>query len=193
MHKTRYFILWLSAGLLASNSLVAFADDSGFNQVRQTLKTLLPADQSPELRDSAVAGIVEARVGSQVIYITRDGQHILNGPLIDTHNQQNLSEVRLEEHRASLSEQINQLNPVQYPSSDGRHTITVITDVDCPYCRQLHQDMNSYHAAGINVQYLMLPRLGKESESYRKTRHALCAEQPADAITLVMNLSLIHI
>ena len=65
--------------------------------------------------------------------------------------------------------------------------MTIVTDIDCPYCRRLHNDMEAYNAAGFDVSYVMLPRAGRDSGSYRKTVAAACGAPPEAAITAAMN------
>lgn len=160
---------------------------SEYAKAEATLEGLFPPDTHLDIRPSAVPDVLEVRSGLQVLYITTDGEFVFNGPLFAMDQKKNLSEVRLAEYRRELLDDVSALDTIEYPAPNGTQAITVITDIDCPYCRRLHQDMNSYHAAGIDISYVMLPRAGKGSESYQKTRHAMCAEQPAIAITSAMN------
>lgn len=51
---------------------------------------------------------------------------------------------------------------VIYPAEQERYTITVFTDVFCPYCRQLHQNLHQFTDKGITVRFVPFP-LTKES------------------------------
>lgn len=44
-----------------------------------------------------------------------------------------------------------------YPAENERYTITVFTDVFCPYCRKLHQNLNQFTDNGITVRYVPFP------------------------------------
>ena len=78
-------------------------------------------------------------------------------------------------------------NLFEYPAPDERAVVTVITDIDCPYCRRLHQQLADYHAVGISIRYLMMPRSGPGTASFEKASHAACAAEPAAALTLAMS------
>jgi thiol:disulfide interchange protein DsbC len=124
---------------------------------------------------------------SKVYFATHDGRYIFAGPIIDT--QQRLNIVTAQENQvrqaylSSLPEDIY----VSYPSSSPhKYTITVITDIDCPYCRKFHDYIPDFNQRGISVNYVMLPRAGVGSKSHEKTVAALCADNPANSITSAM-------
>ena len=63
----------------------------------------------------------------------------------------------------------------------------VFTDVDCAYCRLLHQDIRKYNEIGLDVHYLAYPRSGVQSATYDKMVHAWCANNPQRALTRLKN------
>ncbi len=95
--------------------------------------------------------------------------------LLDLETGTNLTEMRRDGLRSEklASNEIDDL--FEYLAPDAKATVTVITDIDCPYCRRLHQQMADYHALGISVRYLMMPRSGPDTLSFEKANHAACA------------------
>lgn len=181
----RLIFNWLFIVLLISNARVGVSQD--YSLVRDVLAQKLPHLAAAEIRPSAIDGLLELRAETSIAYITDDGDFLLAGPLYALETTHNLSEARLAEYRLELLKDIPTVKPVVYAAEDDRYRVTVITDIDCPYCRQLHQEMQRYNAAGITVDYLLLPRAGKASASYEKAVNALCAAQPDMAITAAMN------
>ncbi len=66
-------------------------------------------------------------------------------------------------------------------------TITVFTDIDCGFCRKLHQEVPELNRLGISVRYLAYPRAGLGSASYDKAVSAWCADNPKIALTKAKN------
>jgi len=64
-----------------------------------------------------------------------------------------------------------------------KHVVTVFTDIDCGYCRKLHGEMDNYLAEGIEVRYMMYPRAGAGSESYKKAVAVWCSDDRNAAMT----------
>lgn len=53
---------------------------------------------------------------------------------------------------------------IVYPAENEKYTITIFTDVFCPYCRQLHQNLDQFLERGISVKYVPFP-LYRESNA----------------------------
>ena len=64
-----------------------------------------------------------------------------------------------------------------------KHTVTVFTDIDCPYCRRLHKEVPAMNELGIKVRYLAFPRAGVHSPSFKEAVSVWCAKNPAQALT----------
>jgi len=62
-------------------------------------------------------------------------------------------------------------------------TVTVFTDVDCGYCRKLHSQIAEFNRAGVKVRYMMYPRTGPGTESWKKAEMVWCAADRKEALT----------
>lgn len=57
-------------------------------------------------------------------------------------------------------EVLNNLDPelvITYKANNEKYSITVFTDVFCPYCRKLHENLSEYLDNGITVHYVPFP------------------------------------
>jgi thiol:disulfide interchange protein DsbC len=136
------------------------------------------------INTSAIPGLYEIILGPQVLYLSKDGGFAIQGDMIDLTKRANLTEQRRNGLRAKAIEAVGEDNMVTFaPEGQAKYTISVFTDIDCGYCRQFHRQMADYNAAGIKVRYLMYPRAGIDSESYRKAVNVWCAEDRKDAMT----------
>jgi thiol:disulfide interchange protein DsbC len=66
---------------------------------------------------------------------------------------------------------------------DPKYTVTVFTDVDCAYCRELHRQIAEYNRLGIRVRYLAYPRSGPNTESWTKAEEVWCSADRNTALT----------
>jgi thiol:disulfide interchange protein DsbC len=125
--------------------------------------------------------------GTKVYFATHDGRYLFGGPIIDTEQRKNIVSLQENQLRKTYLSSLPEEVFVSYPSStENKHKITVITDIDCPYCRKFHGHMKSLNQRGVSVNYVMLPRSGVGSASHVKTVAALCSDNPADSITNAM-------
>lgn len=51
-----------------------------------------------------------------------------------------------------------------YSPENARHQVTVFTDVNCPFCRRLHTQMDDYLLFDIEIRYAAFPYLGNSLE-----------------------------
>ena len=154
-------------------------------QLRERLLEL-NSDLAPDrIRPAPVPGLYEVLYGAQIYYITDDGKHLISGgELIDLDNRISLTEVSRAEVRAELLETYGADKMLVFPATASRrHAIVVVTDIDCPYCQKFHEHMEEFNASGIEVRYLLYPRAGAESDSYRKSVSVWCSPDRQDALT----------
>ncbi len=143
-----------------------------------------PALSPDDITESPVSGWFEIDSGGQVLYISGDGNYAMRGDLIDLNTRVNLTDLRRNTSRQALLASIGQDDMIVYtPKGETKHSITVFTDVDCGYCRKLHQEMDSYHDEGIEVRYLFYPRSGPNTASWEKATSVWCSDDRNEALT----------
>ena len=174
-------ILLFGALLLAT----AVSAEMNREQLRERLLELNPERAPDRIRPAPAPGLHEVLYGARVLYITNDGKHLISGgELINLDNQINLTEISRATVRAELLEAYGTDKMLVFPATASRrHSIVVVTDIDCPYCRKFHQHMKELNAAGIEVRYLLYPRAGVDSGSYHKSVSVWCSEDRQDALT----------
>lgn len=157
------------------------AAEPNLDQLRAALSQWSPPES---VEPTPVPGIYEVVIQGQVVYLSEDGNYALLGNLVDLKTSTNLTEARRGQARLKAIDAMGEDNMVIFsPSTPARHTVTVFTDVDCVYCRRLHQEIQSYLDRGIAVRYLMYPRAGIGSSAYDKSVAVWCAEDRRDALT----------
>ena len=156
---------------------------AGVEEVRKNLGTTLPGLEVGEVAPAPVPGLYEVVVGDTVVYATSDGRYLFQGSLLDLVEQKNLTEPRTNEIKAEAVAKVGEDNMVIFGPKDAKHTVTVFSDIDCGYCRKLHNEMDTYSEAGIRIRYLFYPRAGVNSESYQKAVSVWCADDRNKAMT----------
>jgi thiol:disulfide interchange protein DsbC len=76
-----------------------------------------------------------------------------------------------------------------YPSTSAKTKgiAYVFTDVDCGYCRKIHNEIPAMNQMGIEVRYLAFPRAGYPSPTSQRMDAIWCHAKPNEAMTLVKN------
>jgi thiol:disulfide interchange protein DsbC len=155
------------------------------------LARVSPDAPPTSVQPAAVDGLYEVIFGSTVYYFSADGKHMLGGPLVDVASRRNLSAAALEKvereqlqpKRLAFLRELRDADAIVFPASQAKHRITVFTDIDCGYCRELHRHIDQYNAAGITVRYVAFPRAGEGSASFKKAENVWCAADRKAALT----------
>ena len=180
-----YLIVMIS---LASAPLQAAAVDTKILQnIEKSLDLLLPGIKPDSVLKTPVAGIYEVMFGPKVVYMSEDGRFLIQGSIVDLQTRENLTEPRVMEAKIQAIESVGNENMVVYSPSQGtpvKHRVNVFTDIDCGYCRKLHEQMDEYNKKGIEIRYLFFPRAGKGSGSYKKAVQVWCADDKRAAMDI---------
>ena len=165
----------------------AMAEPANPTAIKKSLGAVLPGVSLDNISPSPVSGISEVQVGPRLFYVTNDGKYLLQGSLIDLATRVDVSEERRKGIRLDAINAVGEENMIVFPAREQRHTITVFTDIDCGYCRKLHNEIQQYNDKGITVRYMMFPRAGAGSESYRKAVAVWCSDDRNAAMTSAKN------
>lgn len=173
--------------LLVAVSAPLFAADQSREEqtVRAALTTLVPGGMNVEsVQPSPVPGFYQVSLsGMTVVYVSTDGKYLLQGTLLDIASRENLTESARAGQRRGMLQAVKNEQAIVFSPKDPKYTVTVFTDVDCGYCRRLHQQIAEYNSLGIAVKYLFFPRAGLGSPSYAKAVAVWCSPDRQKALT----------
>lgn len=155
----------------------------GEKAVRDRLGQAFPGMNVSEVRNSPISGVYEVTIGPEIAYVSEDGKYMVHGDLLDLGSQKNLTELRRQDVRSKLMADVGEDNMIIFGPDKPKYTVSVFTDIDCGYCRKLHQEIKDYEANGIAIRYLFFPRAGVQSDSGRKADAVWCAKDRHDALT----------
>jgi thiol:disulfide interchange protein DsbC len=143
----------------------------------------IPGARVDELRATAIPGIYELTRGSEIVYVTADGKYALTGDLVELATNNNITEEHRRELRVKAISAFPESEMLIFGPKDPKYTVTVFTDVDCPYCRKLHAQIAEYNRLGIRVRYLLYPRTGPNTTSWTKAEQVWCSTDRNAALT----------
>lgn len=150
--------------------------------LKQQIERALPNTTVHAVRPTAVPGFYEVEVENQLVYISADGKYLLLGDMVDLNTRTNLTEAWREKTASRLLDEMGDKQMIVMGPAKPKRTITVFTDVDCPYCVKLHREVPELTKQGVKVRYLLFPRGGAGSETYRRSVAVWCAADRAKAV-----------
>ena len=163
-----------AAAVLATLSAAAAADD--YDAVRERLKTLTNVEDSRvTIAETPIEGILQVRLGSEIVYMSDDARYLVQGRLFDLDTREDLTDRAMAEVRKGLVASLADAQTINFGADDSEYQLYVFTDVDCGYCRRLHEQIPEYNEAGIQIRYAAFPRAGIGSQTFRKMTSVWCA------------------
>lgn len=131
-----------------------------------------PADISP----APLPGLYRVTMGPEVAYVSADGRYLLRGDIIDLKDGRDLTREQREAARLAYLKTMDAGDMIVFKAPHPRHVLTVLTDIDCQYCRAIAREMPELAAKGVELHYLAFPRAGVGSSSWDKAVAVWCAK-----------------
>ncbi|WP_269790099.1 DsbC family protein [Stenotrophomonas sp. Iso1] len=159
------------------------ADAAVERRVRDALKELDPNFKPEYIGAAPFPGFREVIVSGQVLYVTDDGRFLMQSQPYDIGKRAMATSAGLLQYRRGLLETLPHADRIVFAPPNAKYTISVFTDIECGYCRKLHQDIAELNRNGIAVEYLAFPRMGLGSKDYTDMISVWCSDDRKAALT----------
>ncbi|NPC58900.1 DsbC family protein [Caenimonas soli] len=162
----------VAAGLLAGTAQAQEA------AIRKNLAERLPQlGKIDEINKTPMSSLFEVRVGTELFYTDADGNFLIHGQLIDTKQQRNLTEERMEKLMAIDFSALPVKDAFTIVRGNGKRKVAVFEDPNCGYCKRFERDLQKVD--NVTVYMFLYPILGPDSGE--KSRNIWCAKDKAKA------------
>ena len=146
--------------------------------IRKTLSERLPhLPTIDEIRKTPIAGLYEVRVGMELFYTDADGNYLIQGRMIDTHDQRDLTEERQNKLMAIDFSALPIKDAFTIVRGNGKRKLAVFEDPNCGYCKRFERELQKVD--NVTVLLFLFPILGPDSAD--KARNIWCAKDKGKA------------
>jgi thiol:disulfide interchange protein DsbC len=114
--------------------------------------------------------------------MSADAQYMFDGDLFNLKTKANITEDAKSAIRLKALDNLGTELMVIYSPEKVEDTITVITDIDCPYCRRLHEEIPDYMKNNVEVRYIFMPLKG--ANDMKKTISVWCSDDKQLALDI---------
>ncbi len=144
---------------------------------------MAPGAKVQQIAPMPIAGLFQVISQGQVLYMTGDGRYVIQGDAFDIKTRTPLNSLTMNRLRRDAIAKLSPAGMIRFAPSNPKYTVTVFTDIDCPYCRAFHANIAELNKLGIAVDYLFWPRSGLGTPSAQKAVDVWCASDRKDALT----------
>ncbi|HEX6363069.1 MAG TPA: DsbC family protein [Albitalea sp.] len=153
----------------------AFADEAA---IRKNIAERLPDfPKIDEVAKTPIPGLYELRFGTEVLYTDEQGNHLIEGQMIDTKTRANLTEARISKLTAIDFGALPLKDAIVWKQGTGARKIAVFADPNCTYCKKFERELTN--VKDVTVYTFLYPILGGDSPE--KSRNIWCAKDNAKA------------
>ena len=153
----------------------AHADDAA---IRKNLAERLPTMPAiDEIVKSPLPGLFEIRVGTDLFYTDAEGRYLIQGAIIDTKNQRNITEERQRKLLAVSFDKLPLKDAFTIVRGNGKRKVAIFEDPNCGFCKRFEQDLQKVD--NVTVYLFLYPILGQDSVD--KARNLWCTKDKGKA------------
>lgn len=167
-----------SAALVIGLLLGASAAMAQEAVIRKNLAERLPDfPKIDEVSKTPIPGLYEVRIGSNIFYTDEQGNHLIEGVMVETKTRNNLTEARLAKLSAIDVSTLPMKDAIVWKSGNGSRKLIVFADPNCGYCKRFERDL--LKVKDVTVYTFLYPILGDDSTD--KSRAIWCSKDSTKA------------
>jgi thiol:disulfide interchange protein DsbC len=174
--------LWKTlAGMLLALTLSSLAHADA-NQVRARLKEKVPrlSSQVVSVAPAHILGLYEIYTEDrQVMYTDENVTYVFVGDILEAKGLKNITEARAKVLGAISLDSMPLNMALKRVKGDGHRRLVVFSDVDCPYCRRLENELKSVD--NVTIYTFIYPIAALHDKATERSRQIWCSADPARA------------
>lgn len=189
MNRSTRWVSIVVAMLMVGLSVASVHADVA-DRIREQLHKADARIPVKSITPTSMSSVYEVALESgEILYAHETGEFFIVGHLFQVDDQQgliNITEQTQNQMRVEALAAIPAADKITYPAKGQRKTtLHIYTDVDCPYCRQLHDEVAALNDMGVEVSYLAFPRGGPNTATYRTMVSIWCGEDARERVALM--------
>jgi len=158
---------------LCASLTSAWADEA---VIRKNLAERMPnLPKIDEVQKTAVGGLWEVRIGTEILYTDEGGNYLVQGEIYDTKARVNVTQTRIDKLTAIDFAKLPLKDAIAIKQGNGTRKMAVFVDPNCGYCKRFERDLAALK--DVTVYTFLYPILGADSSA--KSRDIWCAKEPA--------------
>jgi thiol:disulfide interchange protein DsbC len=147
--------------------------------IRTALTTRIPDVPVKDVRATGMPGIYEVYSGDSIAYTNANGDYLLVGSLIETRTGANLTAQSMDARTGIDFSTLPLDKAITIVKGNGKRTLALFTDPDCPFCRQLEEQL--VNVTDVTIHVFLYPLTNLHPDAAKKAEAIWCASDRAGA------------
>lgn len=144
------------------------------------LKEKYPSTSISSVQKTQFPGIYEVHMGKNIAYAEQEGRYFIFGHLFDMVQQRDITEERLAELKPKMDTKALPVeDAIKEVRGTGKGVLYVFSDPDCPYCKQLENNLTG--VTDVTIYTFLFPIAQLHPDAKRKAEGVWCAKDRVKA------------
>ncbi len=140
--------------------------------IRKNIEPRLGGAKIDSIKETPYSGMVELRVGSDILYTDKKGEYLFIGQVYEAKTTRNLTRERIDELNKIKFSDLPLNMALKQVKGDGKRVIAVFEDPNCGYCKRLRQT-TLHELDNVTIYTFMYNILSPDS--FEKSKNIWCA------------------
>lgn len=149
--------------------------------IKKTLETRYPQVKVLDVAPTPVNGLYEVFTGDSIVYASANGEFLIGGPLMSTSDKRNVTSERLDERNSIDFASLPLDLAIKTVKGNGRRTLAVFADPDCPFCKELEHAIAAFD--DVTIYTFLFPLTSVHPDAAAKSHTIWCAPDRSKAWT----------
>ncbi len=150
--------------------------------IKNTLESRLGGIKIEAVAKTPYLGLYEVRLDGEILYTDEKMNYIFSGNIIDAKTMQNVTEKRLRDLTAIKWENLPLDAAVKTVRGNGKRTLAIFSDPNCPYCKRFEKDLAKVD--DVTIYTFLYPILSQDS--HEKSKAVWCSADKSKAWSELM-------
>ncbi len=166
-----------SAGVFAQTAAAPSGDDRA--GVKTGLERRFPKAKIGNIRKAPVAGLYEATLDTDLVYVDASGKHLVSGAVYELGTMTNIAEARTNEIFGFKWDELPLEKAIKMVRGKGTRRVAVFSDADCPFCKRIEQTLQTVD--DVTVYTFLMPIDSLHPDAGRKSKIIWCSKDKLKA------------
>lgn len=145
--------------------------------IKRAIESRLGGAKVEAVAKTPYLGLYEVRLDGEILYTDEKTNYIFSGNIIDAKTMQNITEKRLRDLTGIKWENLPLDAAVKTVRGNGKRTLAVFSDPNCPYCKRFEKDLAKVD--DVTIYTFLYPILSQDS--HEKTKAVWCSADKSKA------------
>ncbi|MBC8493192.1 MAG: DsbC family protein [bacterium] len=158
--------------------LLSGSTNASKDEVIQHLSRFFGEIDKQDITPSNFKGVYEVITYNPIdsMLVSENGRYLIQGDVVDLTTRSLIEKSsKVKNLKLALIATIAEKDKIIYQAENEHYQVHVFTDVDCPFCKRLHNEMEKMNKLGITVKYLASPLASLHPRAQGKMQKIWCA------------------